>query len=78
MMTSLRNIFMISGIILGISICLGGCDAASPSNNTDNEESSSDLIIRNGQEVEPYDIESYKERLCDGRISIEECAEQYS
>ena len=70
--------FLITGVIFGLSICLVGCNAASPSSNTDNKDSSPDLIIRNGQEAEPYDIESYKERLCDGRISIEECAEQYS
>ena len=70
--------FLITGVIFGLSIYLGGCNAASPSNNTDNKDSSSDLIIRNGQEVGSHDIESYKKRLCDGRMSIEECAEQYS
>ena len=66
--------FLITGVIFGLSICLVGCNAASPSSNTDNEDSSPDLIIRNGQEAEAYDIESYKEQLYDGRISIEECA----
>ena len=70
--------FLITGVIFGLSICFVGCNAASPSSNTDNEDSSPDLIIRNGQEAEAYDIESYKEQLYDGRISIEECAEQYS
>ena len=45
--------FLITGVIFGLSICLVGCNAASPSSNTDNKDSSPDLIIRNGRKQSP-------------------------
>ena len=73
-----KTISAVAGIAFLVCVCMAGCNSSPKVSDNENEDSSSDVVIRDGQEWEAYDIEHYKEGLCGGRISIEECAEQYS
>lgn len=73
-----KTISVVAGIAFLACVCMAGCNSSPEVSNDENEDSSSDVVINNGQEWEVYDIEHYKEGLCGGRISIEECAERYS
>ena len=73
-----KTISVVAGIAFLACVCMAGCNSSPEVSNDENEDSSSGVVINNGQEWEAYDIEHYKEGLCGGRISIEECAEQYS
>ena len=73
-----KTISAVAGIAFLACVCMAGCNSSPKVSDNENEDSSSDVVINNGQEWEAYDIEHYKEGLCGGRISIEECAEQYS
>lgn len=73
-----KTVSAVTGIAFLACVCMAGCNSSPEVSDNENEDSSSDVVINNGQEWEAYDIEHYKEGLCGGRISVGECAEQYS
>lgn len=73
--------FMIVGLVLGVCISISGCSTNLRSSDVDGQDISGEtknvIMRKNGQDIEMYDIESYKGRILSDRKPIGECVEGY-
>ena len=60
--------------IFTLCIIISGCGSNTPNNSFSHEKK---VLTRNGQQIELYDIETYKEQLTSDRKSIEDVATSY-